>query len=574
MISASVLAIDLGTSGVAAARRDGNRAPELVELDGAFQLPAVVAWEDEAPYCGSDALWKLHTHGGGLAAPRTLFTDMPDGTWSMGNSATPVPLTGLLAALLEETVRCALADGWLPNHVVLSHPAGWYENGPQHRGLLRAAAAAGIPAPGTISESEAVARFVGREVVQGEVIAVFDLGGGSCDIDLLERTATGYRHLAPPVCEPVGGDSIDAELLGTVLARIPHESASALRAVWHDLDDTEAAASADHPGPGGQRTWERCLYGVQQSVRAAKHQLSTEDSAPVRVPTPVSEVVELNRHDLEEAAAPLLAAPIEALQHATAQAGLDDTASLRCYVSGGATAMPLVTDLLRQTGMRLHAVHPLKGCVALGAACDSDQTASVAPSHPPGTGTGAGPGGPAPGKPEKTGEPDKTDEVAKQRELAGTEQAMRRATRGLTAELIRQAGAAGSDPVMRRVTRGLTPQHVRTPLAVTDVASLSHLLDQVRTRLAQGHTDRADALARTLLAGLATTDHITTAEQINRIPRPVLAELDSLYRAHTRAAMRHRDFASAAWPRGLSDLGAGFTVRTLLEQHLRQEGLW
>ncbi|MFD5584296.1 Hsp70 family protein [Streptomyces sp. NPDC127063] len=572
MTSVSVLAIDLGTSGVAAARRDGTGTPALVELDGALQLPAVVAWEDEAPYCGSDALWKLHTHGGGLAAPRALFADMPDGTWPMGNSAVPVPLTDLLAALFEETLRCALFDGWLPDHVVLSHPAGWYVNGPQHRGLLRAAAAAGIPSPRTISESEAVASFVSTQVAQGEAIAVFDLGGGSCDIDLLERTATGYRHLAPPVCEPVGGDSIDAELLGTVLARIPVEAASALRAVWQELDDTEA--SAERPGPGRQRAWERCLYGVQQSVRAAKHQLSTHDSAPVRVPSPVSAVVELNRQDLEEAAAPLLATPIEALQHATAQAGLDDTAGVPCYVSGGATAMPLVTDLLRQTGTRLHVVHPLKGCVALGAACDPDQAASETPVHPFPPGAAAGRDGPSPRKLGKTDELGEADEVVEPRKSTGPWQAIQRVVRGLTAEQIRQVGASASDSAMRRVTRSLTPQHVRTPRVVADASSLAHVLDQVRTRLAQGQTGRADALARTLLAGLAATDHITSAEQVSRIPLPVLAELDSLYRAHTRAAMRYRDFAGAAWPRGLSDLGAGFTLRTLLAQRLRQEGLW
>ena len=211
------LGIDLGTTFVAAAiSRDGQRV-EMVPLgDRTVTEPSVVLRRDD----GSLAV--------GDAAARQAGSRPGDVAWGVKRrlgDPTPVALGGearpageLLAAMLRDVLaRITAEEGEPPSRVVLTHPANW---GPYRRGLFEdVAAEAGLEDPPMLTEPEAAGVHFGvtRGLAEGELLGVYDLGGGTFDAAVLRGRAAGVEILGVPEgMEHLGGVDFDEAVLGRV----------------------------------------------------------------------------------------------------------------------------------------------------------------------------------------------------------------------------------------------------------------------------------------------------------------------------------------------------------------------
>jgi len=343
------LGVDLGTTYTAAATfRDGR--VEIANLGNrAAAVPSVVLLrEDETVLTGEAADRR------GLSEPERVareFKRRLGDTTPIFVGGTPYSAEALMARLLRAVVdEVVTREGGLPDSVAVCHPANW---GPFKTDLLsQAVRLAEMPGATLLTEPEAAAlHYASTERVEvGQIIAVYDLGGGTFDAAVLKKTATGFEVLGEPEgIERLGGVDFDAAVFAHVVR--------SLDGAFEQLDEDDPASLA-------------AVARLRQECVEAKEALSTDTdvSIPVLLPTLQTEV-RLTRTEFEAMVRPALSDSIDALRRAMRSAKVEPADLEAVVLIGGSSRIPLVSQLVSGEVGRPVAIdtHP-KHAVALGAA--------------------------------------------------------------------------------------------------------------------------------------------------------------------------------------------------------------
>ncbi|MCU1397002.1 MAG: Heat shock protein 70 [Acidimicrobiales bacterium] len=264
---------------------------------------------------------------------------------------TPYGAETLTAYVLTSIVRqVTQQNGGPPAKIVLSHPAPY---GDYKLDLLRLAARqADIGPVSFISEPEAAAVHYStlERIDVGQVVAVYDFGGGTFDAALLRRTADGFTLIGQPEgLERIGGIDLDHAVLQHVLDSIGRRPADLI------------GDSAEHLS---------AMARLRDDCRSAKEALSSDADVTIPVTLPnLMTHVRLTRSEFEAMIRPRIADTIEALRRAVRSAGLTMEEVDRILLVGGTSRIPLVREMVATaTGRPVTIdVHP-KHSVALGAA--------------------------------------------------------------------------------------------------------------------------------------------------------------------------------------------------------------
>jgi actin-like ATPase involved in cell morphogenesis len=344
-----VLGIDLGTTYTAVATYRDGRAQIVSIGTRTAAIPSVVFLrQDQAVLTGEAADRRALSEPARVA--REFKRRVGDTTPIMVGGS-PYSAEQLSAELLKAVIeRVTQLEGQRPDHVAVCHPANW---GPYKRELLdQTVALADIGTPTFVTEPEAAAiHYASTEHVDpGEIVAVYDLGGGTFDAAVLRKTETGFETLGEPQgVERLGGIDFDA----AVFAHVRNAVGGALDEL-DENDPTVIAAAA--------RLREECIE--------AKEALSsdTETSIPVLLPNVMTEV-RLTRGEFESMIRPTLNNSIVALQRALRSANVQPSDISRVLLVGGSSRIPLVAELVGTELGRPVAIdaHP-KHAIALGAA--------------------------------------------------------------------------------------------------------------------------------------------------------------------------------------------------------------
>lgn len=315
---------------------------------------------------------------------------------------TPVSADTLTAIVLRAAVQEVVAlETGPPDHAVVTHPANWGQY--KTECLWQAVRMAGLDelAPVSLmSEPEAAAAFYAstERLDPGDLVAVYDLGGGTFDAAVLRRTPSGWDLPAPSEgIERLGGIDFDE----AVLSFVDTATDGRLRA----LDPTDPATMA-------------ALLHLRRDCVDAKEALSSDTDTVIRVAVPGCQTdIRLHRAEFEAMIEPSVRVSIDALQRVLRSAGVSPQHLRTVLLVGGSSRIPLVGQLVEQTLRVPVAVdaHP-KHSIALGAALTAYQRATGGPltrpqhtnpmspanlpsppSGPPPSGAPAGPphGGPA-----------------------------------------------------------------------------------------------------------------------------------------------------------------------------------
>jgi molecular chaperone DnaK (HSP70) len=374
------LGVDLGTSSVAAAVAHAGGCETVMLGDRSVAAPVVVHADSDGTLTTGDAAERR-----AVAAPdrtvRLLRRRLGEPTpITLGGS--PHRVTELLAAVLRDVVaKVESVQGGPADHTVLSRPAHW---GPMRVALLaEVARLAGLPGATTITEPEAAATRYGevRALRPGELVAVYDLGGGTFDAAVLRRGPRRMELAGPPEgIERLGGTDFD----DAILTHLDYRTGGALSRL--DQNDPRAAAA---------------LARLRAECVLAKESLSSDAEAelPVYLPDRHEDLV-LTRADLEA----MMRAPIESTVGALMRAlrfAQVPPAELRAVVLvGGATRIPLVVRMVSEGLGGVAAIDlQTEQSVALGAASVALGLASAVQIGRPSPGPGARgpePYGPAP----------------------------------------------------------------------------------------------------------------------------------------------------------------------------------
>ena len=326
------LAIDFGTSNTVAALAADGQAPRTVTFGPSSLLPSAV-------YAGPDGITVGREAQRQARLDPSRFEPNPkrridDGEVLLGDQV--IPVVELIAAVLRSVsleVRRQFG-GAAVDEVRLTHPAQWGST--RRNTLLTAARMAGLGnSIELIAEPVAAAaqftQLPGRELRDGQAVAIYDLGGGTFDVAVVGRNRGDFAVLAEAGLSDLGGLDFDQAILDLI-----GRSASA--------GDPARWQAIARPTDGGTR---RAARALAEDVRAAKETLSDYQQTEVALPDPFVDV-HLTRSEFEGLVRPNLMRSVEVLDQTLRNAGVAPSILSGIFLVGGSSRIPLVARLIQE----------------------------------------------------------------------------------------------------------------------------------------------------------------------------------------------------------------------------------
>lgn len=310
-----IAGIDLGTTNSLIGVMDAGFPILLADADGERLTPSVVYFPlDGEPLVGRPAnrMRVLEPERTVTSVKRSIGER---GCWvQVGQEKySPEHVSSLILGKLLRDAERALERGI--TRAVISVPA--YFNDAQRTATKIAGERAGLTVERIINEPTAAALAYGLDrLKEKSKIAVYDLGGGTFDISILEFNHGVFQVLSTHGNTRLGGDDIDAVLVAHLRKKLGLESCE----------------------PGA-------LARLREAAIEAKHRLSTEDSVRIDLPFLVGDAsfsCTLGRSELERLAAPVIDQTRAHCLRALADAKLKTTDLNEVILVGGVTRMPAV----------------------------------------------------------------------------------------------------------------------------------------------------------------------------------------------------------------------------------------
>ncbi len=344
-----IIGIDLGTTNSCVAVMEGGKPVVIANAEGSRTTPSVVAFtKDGERLVGQVAKRQAVTN-----PDRTVISIKREmGTAYKvnidGKAYTPQDISAMILTKMKETAESYLGE--TVTKAVITVPA--YFNDSQRQATKDAGRIAGLEVLRIINEPTAASLAYGLEKNETQKILVYDLGGGTFDVSILDIGDGVFEVLATNGNTRLGGDDFDQRIIDYVAAQFQKENGIDLKA------DRIAA----------QR--------LKEAAEKAKIELSGTTTANINLPFITADAtgpkhldVTLTRAKFDELTADLVDATIEPMRKALADAGLNFNQIGKVILVGGSTRIPAVQEAVK----RVTGKEPFKGinpdeCVAIGAA--------------------------------------------------------------------------------------------------------------------------------------------------------------------------------------------------------------
>jgi molecular chaperone DnaK len=372
-VKGDVIGIDLGTTNSCVAVMEGS-APKVIEnAEGMRTTPSMVAITgDKERLVGIPAKRQAVTNpentvfatkrliGRNYDDPATQkdLKNMPyhivkasnGDAWveAAGEKYSPSQIGAFVLGKMKDTAEAYL--GRNVGQAVVTVPA--YFNDSQRQATKDAGKIAGLEVLRIINEPTAAALAFGMDKQDGRVIAVYDLGGGTFDISILEIQGGVFEVKATNGDTSLGGEDLDQRVLQFLIDEFKKSQGI-------DLSSDKLA-----------------LQRLREAAETAKIELSSQVQTDVNLPFitadqtgPKHLQLKLTRAMLENLVSPLLSKTKQPCEQCNKDSGLDSGEIDEVLLVGGSTRMPMVADIVKQ----IYGKEPSKGinpdeAVAMGAA--------------------------------------------------------------------------------------------------------------------------------------------------------------------------------------------------------------
>ncbi|GHE05531.1 molecular chaperone DnaK [Streptomyces alanosinicus] len=351
---AHAVGIDLGTTNSVVAVLEGGEPTVVTNAEGARTTPSVVAFAKNGEVLVGEVAKRQAVTNVERTA-RSVKRHMGDAAWRFPDSGTidgsRLRAQELSARVLQKLKRDA--EAYLGEDVtdaVITVPA--YFDDAQRQATKEAGEIAGLKVLRIINEPTAAALAYGLDRGEEQIVLVFDLGGGTFDVSLLEIGDGVIEVKATNGDTLLGGDDWDQRIVEHLAKRFKGS---------HGIDLT-----AD----------KMAVQRLREAAEKAKIELSSSSETSVNLPYitasaagPLHLDEKLTRAQFQELTADLLDRCKQPFHQAVQDAGIQLSAIDHVILVGGSTRMPAVTDLVRElTGKDPHkGVNPDE-VVAVGAA--------------------------------------------------------------------------------------------------------------------------------------------------------------------------------------------------------------
>ena len=351
-----IIGIDLGTTNSCVAVMEGGQPVVIVNSDGARTTPSVVGFAKN----GERLI--------GETAKRQAITN-PDNTISSikrhmgenykvnieGKSYSPQEISAMILQKLKADAESYLGE--TVSEAVITVPA--YFNDAQRQATKDAGRIAGLDVKRIINEPTSAALAYGLDNENEQKIMVYDLGGGTFDVSIIEIGGGVIEVLSTNGNTHLGGDDFDQRVIDYLVAEFK-------KAEGMDLSKDKMA-----------------MQRLKEAAEKAKKELSTVTSTNINLPFitmnqdgPKHLDITLTRAKFDELTADLVDGTMGPVRQALSDAGLSASDIDKVLLVGGSTRIPAVQEAVKKyTGKE-----PFKGinpdeCVAVGAAIQGGKLA-------------------------------------------------------------------------------------------------------------------------------------------------------------------------------------------------------
>ncbi|UEA31162.1 molecular chaperone DnaK [Granulicatella elegans] len=344
-----IIGIDLGTTNSAVAVLEGNEAKIIPNPEGNRTTPSVVAFKNGEIQVGEVAKRQAVTNLNTISSIKRYMGDASHKVEIEGKQYTPQEISAMILQYLK-----GYAEEYLGEKVekaVITVPA--YFNDAQRQATKDAGRIAGLEVERIVNEPTAAALAYGLDKVDHEEkILVFDLGGGTFDVSILELGDGVFDVLSTAGDNHLGGDDFDNKIIEFLVAEFKRDNGI-------DLSQDKMA-----------------MQRLKDAAEKAKKDLSGVTSTQISLPFitageagPLHLEVTLTRAKFDQLTLDLVERTKEPVRRALSDAGLSASEIDQVILVGGSTRIPAVVEAVRkETGKEPNkSVNPDE-VVAMGAA--------------------------------------------------------------------------------------------------------------------------------------------------------------------------------------------------------------
>ncbi|MCX7934658.1 MAG: molecular chaperone DnaK, partial [Planctomycetota bacterium] len=365
-----IIGIDLGTTNSVVAIMEGGQPKVIINREGSRLTPSVVAFTDDGRLVGqlakrqaitnpTNTIYSIKRFMGRrhneVAAEEKLvpykIVGAPDELVKVevkGKQYTPPEISAMILQYLKNSAEDYLGEK--VTEAVITVPA--YFNDSQRQATKDAGRIAGLEVKRIVNEPTAASLAYGLDKKKNEKIAVFDLGGGTFDISILDVGDGVFEVLATNGDTHLGGDDFDQRIIDWLCDEFKKE---------HGID---------------LRKDRMALQRLKEAAEKAKCELSLAATTEINLPYITADAsgprhlqMTLTRAHLEQMCSDLLERLVEPCHQCLKDAGIKASEIDEVVLVGGMTRMPAVVEVCR----KIFEKEPHKGVnpdevVAVGAA--------------------------------------------------------------------------------------------------------------------------------------------------------------------------------------------------------------
>ncbi len=343
-----VIGIDLGTTNSCVAIMDGSQSRVIENSEGARTTPSIVAFTEDERLVGQAAkrqavtnsentifavkrlIGRRFTDQGLEKEKKNLSYEIVDGgqgdAWvkARGEKYSPSQISAFILQKMKETAESYLGEE--VTQAVITVPA--YFNDQQRQATKDAGKIAGLEVLRIINEPTAAALAYGLDKKESKTIAVYDLGGGTFDITILEIDDGLFEVKSTNGDTFLGGEDFDMRIVNYLADEFKKE---------HGVDLTKDKMA---------------LQRLKEAAEKAKIELSSASQTEINQPfitmgangQPLHMVMKLTRAKLESLVSDLIKNSIKPCQAAMKDAGVSASDVDEVVLVGGMTRMPKVVE--------------------------------------------------------------------------------------------------------------------------------------------------------------------------------------------------------------------------------------
>ena len=354
-----IIGIDLGTTNSCVAVMEGGKPTVIANQEGARTTPSVVAFTKNGErLVGEPAKRQAVTNADNTIASikRDMGTD--HGRTIDGKKYSPQQISAMILQKLKADAENYLGEP--VTEAVITVPA--YFNDAQRQATKDAGKIAGLDVKRIINEPTAAALAYGLDNEKEQKIMVYDLGGGTFDVSIIEIGDGVIEVLSTNGDTHLGGDDFDQKIIDWMLAEFKNQEGI-------DLSGDKMA-----------------MQRLKEAAEKAKKELSSATTTNINLPfiTATAEGpkhfdMNLTRAKFEELVHDLIERTAIPVQNAMKDAGLNYNDIAKVLLVGGSTRVPAVQEKVKQlTGKEPNKSLNPDECVALGASIQGGKLAGDA----------------------------------------------------------------------------------------------------------------------------------------------------------------------------------------------------